>query len=74
MTWYFWVWGAISTLGGLAIAALCAVGAWDIYERRRKGTAEVEETIHKLRLKVERLETQLALAKRDNNEWGKISP
>lgn len=74
MPWYYWVWGGVSTLGGLTLAALCVVAGWDIIERRKQGAEAVEETIRKLRVKCERLETQLALAKRDNNEWGKISP
>lgn len=83
MTWYFWVWGVISTLGGLLLIIVSGLGIWYIWSQRRwkerehtlvkeaeywEGRAQAEEA------RVSKLVRQLQESRRAHNHFGCISP
>jgi hypothetical protein len=81
MTWYFWVWGILSTIAILTLFVGLVIGIAYLLEIRKNGIAELNLQITHLEKrvalrdeKIKKYVAQIEEMRKDQNEFGRISP
>lgn len=83
MPWYMWVWGVISTLGGIGLCFLGLAGFLAARDHIKTRSAEdrLQARLSRTKTELYWAKEEIAKLKRDNleltkgaNEYGRISP
>jgi hypothetical protein len=81
MTWYFWVWGILSTVAILTLFIGLIIGIAYLLEIKKNGIAELNLQITHLEKrvalrdeKIKKYVAQIEEMRKDQNEFGRISP